>query len=191
MYKKEEKMKPVKYGVILLVLLLAGMIMGPIVSAQSTDPGVTTEKLSPYEGAKITGANPEKDLGVGGMLTTKNAVRSNLFSPMASGVPQWSAYTDLWVPFLTASKDYLGYSRSRTTTGTAYDINKIGIRGRVWRDNSLYYDQTQTNYNSADAQLTYEYNGLYTGGTWNAQSDHTFEHTGYVSWYPVTTDTQT
>jgi hypothetical protein len=78
MNKKEEKMKPVKYGVILLALLLAGMIMGPIVSAQSTDPGVTTKNLSPCEGAKITGANPETDLGVGGMLTTKNAVSSQL-----------------------------------------------------------------------------------------------------------------
>jgi len=33
MYKKEEKMKPVKYGVILLALLLAAMAMVPMVSA--------------------------------------------------------------------------------------------------------------------------------------------------------------
>jgi len=35
MYKKEEKMKPVKYGVILLALLLAAMAMVPVVSAQA------------------------------------------------------------------------------------------------------------------------------------------------------------
>jgi hypothetical protein len=40
MYKKEEKMKPVKYGVILLALLLAAMAMIPCVSADTTGTGL-------------------------------------------------------------------------------------------------------------------------------------------------------
>jgi hypothetical protein len=189
--RRYEKMQLRKWSVVLLALLLAAMALVPMVNAVSPDTGVVTRHLSPEEGAKITGANPDKDIGVGGLLTTRTALPSGVTSALASTAPSWSAYTDLWVPFFTASKDYTGYSRSRTSAGLAYDIDKIGIRGRVWRDGSLYYDQTQTNYNSADAQLSYEYAGLYTGGTWDARSDHTFELSGYTSWYPVTTDTLT
>lgn len=181
-----------KTVVILLALLLAGIALVPIVSAESSDLGVTTQYLSPEEGAKFTGANPAKDIGVGGMLKTKTAVKSNPATFAATEAPHWSAYTDLWRNWWSASPVYCdAYSRSRTSSGSAYDINKIGLRERVWRDGSLYNDQTDTHYNSADAQVNYQYSAVYTGGTWTAQSDHTFELSGYSSWYPVTTDTLT
>jgi len=162
------------------------------VSAESSDPGVTTEYLSPEEGAEFTGADPVNDIGVGGMLKTKTAVNANSATFAVTEAPSWSAYTDLWRDWWSASPVYCdAYSRSRTSSGSAYDIDKIALRERVWRDGSLYNDQTQTNYDSADAQVNYQYSNWYTGDVWTAQSDHTFEHSGYVSWYPVTTDTLT
>jgi hypothetical protein len=159
-------MKTLKIGVMLLALLLAAMAMVPIVNAASTessDLGVTTRNLSPEEGAKFTGADPVKDIGVGGMLKTKIAVNSNPATFAAAEAPHWSAYTDLWRNWYSASPVYCdAYSRSRTSSGSAYDINKIGLRERVWRDNSLYNDQPQTNYNSADAQVNYQYSNVYT-----------------------------
>ncbi|MDD1685649.1 hypothetical protein [Methanoregula sp.] len=185
-------MKPMKLGVILLAFLLAAMAMVPLASAESSDHGVTTKYLSPEEGAKFTGADPLNDIGVGGMLKTKTAVVSGSAAFATTEAPQWSAYTDLWRNWWSASPVYCdAYSRSRTSSGSAYDIDKIALRERVWRDGSLYNDQTQTNYNSADAQVNYQYSSVYTGGTWTAQSDHTFELSGYSSWYPVTTDTLT
>ncbi|MDD4483331.1 MAG: hypothetical protein PHD55_03050 [Methanoregula sp.] len=181
-----------KTFVVLLALLLAAMAMVPMVSAESSEPGVTTQYLSPQEGAMFTGANPEKDIGVGGMLKTRTAVQSVKSAFAAADAPQWSAYTDLWRNWLSASPVYCdAYSRSRTSSGSAYDINKIAVRERVWRDGALYNDQPDTRYNSADAQVNYQYSAVYTGGTWTAQSDHTFELSGYSSWYPVTTDTLT
>ncbi|MDD1690532.1 MAG: hypothetical protein LUQ66_07715 [Methanoregula sp.] len=186
-------MKPMKLGVILLALLLAAMAMAPVTSAESSESGVTTQYLSPQEGAKFTGANPEKDIGVGGMLKTRTAVQSvkSAFAATADA-PQWSAYTDLWRNWWSASPVYCdAYSRSRTSSGSAYDINKIALRERVWRDGTLYNDQPDTRYNSADAQVNYQYSAVYTGGTWTAQSDHIFELSGYSSWYPTTVDTLT
>lgn len=176
--------------------MLAALALTPMVSAvspESSDSGVITQHLSPAEGAKWTGADPEKDIGVGGMLKMKTAVKkSNLSTLAITEAPHWSAYTDLWRNWWSASPVYCdAYSRSRTGSGSAYDINKIALRERVWRDGSLYNDQTQTKYNSADAQVNYQYSNWYTGGTWTAQSDHTFELSGYTSWYPVTTDSLT
>jgi hypothetical protein len=186
-------MKHMKLGVILMALMLAAMAIVPVVSAESSESGVTTQYLSPEEGAKFTGANPDKDIGVGGMLKNMTAVPSRKAAFAAAAVaPQWSAYTDLWRNWWSASPVYCdAYSRSRTSSGSAYDINKIALRERVWRDGALYNDQTDTRYNSADAVVNYQYSAVYTGGTWTAQSDHTFELSGYTSWYPVTSDTLT
>ena len=186
-------MKHTKPTVILLTLLLAAMAFVPLASAASiADNGVTTRYLSPEEGAKITGADPAKDIGVGGMLKTKTATISGPVAFATAEAPTWSAYTDLWRNWYSASPVYCdAYSRSRTSSGSAYDIDKIALRERVWRDDSLYNDQTDTRYNSADAQVDYQYANTDPGGPWSAQSDHTFDEAGYVSWYPVTTDTLT
>lgn len=181
-------------GFILLALLLAAMVLVPLVSAanENSELGVSTQYLSPEEGATFTGADPEKDIGVGGMLKTKTAGAKSPAAFAATDAPSWSAYTDLWRNWWAASPVYCdAYSRSRTSSGSAYDIDKIALRERVWRSGSLYNDQTDTHYNSADAQVNYQYSNWYTGGTWTAQSDHTFELSGYTPWYPVTTDTLT
>ncbi|MFA4859269.1 hypothetical protein [Methanoregula sp.] len=177
---------------VLLAFLLAAMVIVPIVSAQSSESGVVTRQLSPTEGAAFTGANPEEDIGVGGMLKIKTAVQTMPSTFAATDdAPHWSAYTDLWEPFYPPDKHCDSYSRSRTSSGSAYDIDKIALRQRVWRDGAIYNDQPDTKYNSADAQVNYVYSAFYTGGTWTAQSDHTFELSGYTSWYPVTTDSLT
>jgi hypothetical protein len=171
------------------------MAMVPCVSAagnENSDPGVITRYLSPEEGAKFTGADPVKDIGVGGVLKIKTASALDPAAFATTEAPSWSAYTDLWRNWWAASPVFCdAYSRSRTSSGSAYDIDKIALRQRVWRSGSLYNDQPDTHYNSADAQVNYQYTNWYTGGTWTAQSDHTFELSGYTPWYPVTTDTLT
>jgi len=58
MYKKEEKMKPVKYGVILLALLLAAMAMVPMVSADKNTKA-SNSPVSIYDSIEIQ--DPEND----------------------------------------------------------------------------------------------------------------------------------
>jgi hypothetical protein len=184
---------------VLLAMLLVSVVVVPAVSAEQF-----TEKLSPEQSAEISGADPEKDIGVGGMQISRTLSFDNAdegkdigiggmeISKISSGILDltytWYAGTDIWKEFLGPVKS-IHYSRSRTDSGSAFDIYKIGVRGRVWKDGSLKFDQTQTNYYSADAQVNYQSSDTFLSGYWTAQSDHVFEYPANNDyWYPTTTD---
>jgi hypothetical protein len=95
----------------------------------------------------------------------------------------WQASSDVY-RFL--SPGFLSYSRSRID-GSPYDIDEISVRGRLWADDDLEFDQTDTQYNSADAGISYSFTIL-TGTDFIGRGNHVFEE-GNSYWYPTTEDT--
>ena len=153
-------------GMIIVVALLAGMTIVPMVSATN-----------------ISNTNPDKEGdGIGGMEISKQ------ISGISKTQVTWTASTDIWHPLLGSIKSK-HLSKSRVTeTGDPFDIDTIGVRGRTWQGDEPRMDQTVTNYNSADAVINWEYDGIYYGGHWLARSNHVFEYPPEY-WYPVTEDT--
>ncbi|MBE0517377.1 MAG: hypothetical protein IBX41_08350 [Methanophagales archaeon] len=153
-------------GMIIVVALLAGMTIVPMVSATN-----------------ISNANSDKEGdGIGGMEISKQ------ITGISKTQVTWTASTDIWHPWFGPAIKSKHLSKSRDDGGNPFDIDKIGVRGRVWQDDDLRTDQTVTNYNSADAVINWEYNGVYYGGDWLARSNHVFEYPPEY-WYPVTEDT--
>jgi hypothetical protein len=99
----------------------------------------------------------------------------------------WTANSDLYVPWF-GNVNYDGYSRSRLDqSGSPYDIDKIEVRGRVWKNNALKWDDTDTQYGSSDSTLHWVNSEIYYAGSWTCQGNHAFEN-GPYTWYPVTSD---
>ncbi len=157
-------------GAILVFALLLSVAMSPA-SAIPAGTKSTEKEIIIGKGGETQSKVPVADAGMG-ILAGK----------------EWTATTDIWFStFSGMHSDH--YSQSRDN-GAAWDIDKIAVRGRAWRDNVLQMDKTDTRYNSADAQIQEVVcNQFYCGGSWRAQGDHTFEEAGYQSWYPTTSDT--
>ncbi|HIH97080.1 MAG TPA: hypothetical protein HA348_06355 [Thermoplasmata archaeon] len=166
MEKMKKKGKVI--GMIIVVALLVGMTIVPMVGATN-----------------ISNATQDKEGdGIGGMEISKQ------ISGTSKTQVTWTASTDIWHPWFGPAIKSKHLSKSRDNSGSPFDIDKIGVRGRVWQDDDLRTDQTVTNYNSADAVINWQYDGTYYGGDWLARSNHVFEE-GTESWYPVTEDTYT
>lgn len=105
----------------------------------------------------------------------------------AKSVYDWTAYTNIWHLINRIHSDQ--YSKSRDhDTGYPFDIDTIGVRARIWEDDDPRFDQTDTNYNAADAEVSYETTGD-GSAHWFARSNHTFEYVANNDyWYPVTED---
>jgi len=162
----------------LALVLLSTLIL----SVASAEPLIM--RLSPDEGAGISGADVEKDIGVGGMQISKT------YSGILDSEYTWTGYTDIWKSYLSPVKS-IHQSKSRIGS-TPFDIDVIGVRGRVWQDESLKFDQPQTNEDSADAQVNYQSSEVFPWGYWYARSDHTFEYeAGNDYWYPMSYDSIT
>jgi hypothetical protein len=168
------------------VLLTALVILGMLTMGVSADPVVLGKEVK--EGISDKYAKGKSD----SPILTYSPVKTGIYAAAAATTKKWSANTDLYnywylgdpAPRLNA------YSRSRDGS-SAWDINTIAVRSRVWKNNGLTLDKTDSSSKSADASVYWKYAcpNYYCGGTFKAQGDHTFKMTGYQSWYPVTTDT--
>ena len=167
--------KPKRFGIsatVLLAALLIGVVFVPAVSAISADTKSDEREIITGKGGVTQNIVPVTDAGIG-ILATGGA---------------WTAKTDIW--FSTFSGMHSEhYSQSRDD-GSAWDIDTIAVRGRAWRNGDLKMDETDTQEDSADAQIEKVVcSSFYCGGDWEARGDHTFEESGYMSWYPITEDT--
>ena len=147
--------------------------------------------------------NSMKFIGESGNSSERNAIiRVSFgkgFTPLEDDYPPpremtWTAYTNLvrsgslfnWYPKLYAC------SKSRwSDNGEPADIQRIGIRSRVWkkvRDEwEQIYNREVYRYNNSDACIYW--NGKsYGGGKYLARSNHWFEANSIVTWYPETED---
>ena len=162
-------MKTLKMSIFLLALLLAAMIMVPIVSAVSQTDGNTG-------GMELT-----KTGYVSAKLASQNGASPNAVQATYT----WTAGSNIWSSGVTVSSTHYSYSR---LNNAPYDINTIEVRGRVWKNNNLMWDQTQTAYNAADASLNYNSGiGNPIVGSWFERSNHRFiDPADSDSWTPVT-----
>jgi hypothetical protein len=157
------KDKMTKIGIVLIAMTLISITFTSIVVAQPDYVPLgcsnkTTESPSPSGGKVVSLATP----------------------------PTWTANTDIYLALLQGVWLHCT-STSRSSGGSPYDINTIGVRGRIWVNDKLKHDETVTNYNSADASLQW-CSGYYSGNMLG-RGNHVFVLTGYNSWYPVTEDT--
>lgn len=176
-------MKLRKIGVVLLALLLAGMVMVPMVSA---DLGI--DKNVPVTSLNAPGTDKSVWKGVGGMELTKVGVFStgSLSAKATRSQYQWTAGSDIWNPVIGVKSTHYSYSRMNNAP---YDIDTIGVRGRVWKENNLMFDQPQTSTNGADATVNYDSGSTPITGRWFERSNHVFENSATSDyWYPVTED---
>jgi len=166
--------KPQGFGMaaaVLLAALLIGVMFVPAVSAKPADTKSDERDIITGKGGVTQNIMPVTDAGIGILATGK----------------VWTGKTDIWHSVFTGiHSDH--YSTSRDD-GSAWDIDTIAVRGRAWRDDVLKMDETDTREDSADAQIDGVICSGSCGGDWVARSDHTFEESGYVSWYPMTEDT--
>jgi hypothetical protein len=180
-----------KTWVVLLALMLVAMAMVPMVSAADEEKTVVTEtQLSVQEAAQITGADPETAVGLGGMEVSRIGTVSSATKGLLATQYNWRGYTDIWNdnPILGPVRA-IHQSTSRVqSSGAPFDIDTIGARGRVWKDDVNIFDQPDTRSNSADAVVNYYYGGA-PFGSWRAQTDHTFIYYANSDyWYPTTYD---
>ncbi len=162
----------IRHGVLFSALLLVGLLATSGIAAGKE---VTSDKLGPVQG---------KD-NVPPLTYSPQPLTSSVV-PMATA-PIWSAKTDLYNYFLSPKPRLYTESKSRRS-GIPYDINKISVRGRIWKNGESLFDKTVTKYNSADANINWESSCIYCAGSYTARGDHAFVKTGSTSWSPITYD---
>ncbi|MCD6558647.1 MAG: hypothetical protein J7K57_02045 [Palaeococcus sp.] len=109
---------------------------------------------------------------------------------------EWSASTDLVRHCNFLLKCYPEpYSSSKSRwqdNGYPADIQRIGLRSRVWKkagwDWSQIYSDQVDKYDDSDANLHWS-GESHDGGEYLAKSNHWFETSSGESWYPETSDT--
>ncbi|MFA7050352.1 MAG: hypothetical protein WC164_04575 [Patescibacteria group bacterium] len=176
-------MKTMKIGIILLALLLVTMAMVPVVSAEDvgTNEYLLITSLSDYDTDKSQWE------GVGGMEITKTGkmLVKSLSALGTRSTYTWTAGTDIWNPIISVKSIHYSYSRM---DNAPYDIDKIGVRGRVWKNNILQFDESSESPDGADASVNFQSSGPIVG-SWFARSNHVFENDATSDyWYPVTED---
>jgi hypothetical protein len=176
-------MKLFKWSVILLALLFAGMVMVPLVSAGDLQ---TNDNL-PITSLSAPDADKSQWKGVGGMEITRtgNALVESISPSGTRSEFTWTAGSDIWNPIFSVRSTHYSYSRMNNAP---YDIDKIGVRGRVWKNNNLQFDQSSESLEGADASVNFQSSGPIVG-SWFERSNHVFENAAtYDYWYPVTED---
>jgi hypothetical protein len=154
---------------VLLVLLLS---IAPAMLAQGPDdsnlpPGIDKEAPQSVERVVVRGG--VKDIGLDSMCD----------------VLWWHGYTNISAPYAHH------YSESRDEPNHWYpcDIDKIGVRGRLWVDNVLKdEDPMAYSYNSADEQGTTYSSLADCSREVYARSNHYFQEAGEPIWQPETSD---
>ncbi|VVB91163.1 Uncharacterised protein [uncultured archaeon] len=187
-----KRSKGMQLAIMLAAMLLLSMALVPGAMAQLADKKGTViiNKLADKNDTVIINKDikdiDKKYANGNGQLLTQSPSGSGVST---LGTKQWSAYTDIYNYGIFSDYPRLNtYSKSRDS-GSPWDIDKIGVRGRVWRDDNLIFDQTVTNYNTADASIYWESGCTLCAGSYLARGNHVFETQGYNSWYPVTNDT--
>lgn len=157
---------------VLLALLLVSLVIVPAVSAKETVEQVEPTIIEDPEGMEVV---------------RYSHVSSNSILDGREVIFEWRAGTNIWHKYTDIYSDHYSKSRNKDT-GYPYDIDTIGVRGRVWEDDDPRLDQTVTNHQSADATINYETTGSALAH-WYARSDHTFEYPANNEyWYPMTED---
>ncbi|WP_187287604.1 hypothetical protein [Methanolacinia petrolearia] len=162
---------------LLLIVALVGVMFVPAVSAeQSDDQQFSQGQVIDPEGMELT-------------RTSQSKISDTSASGVLKSSYDWIAGTNIYREFPDPVKSKF-YSESRLSgTTTPYNVYKVGVRGRAWREGIFKFDKTDENYYSADAAVNYECSDTYVGGHWLAQSDHTFEYPANNDYYyPTTTD---
>jgi hypothetical protein len=162
-----------------LALLLAAIV--PCVSAQSG----TNENL-PLTSLSAPDMDKSQWKGVGGSEVTHTGIEPGK-SLAPRGTYTWTAGTDVWNPIIGVQSTHYSYSRM---SNAPYDIDKIGVRGRVWKNNNLQFDDSDESLNAADARVDFATGwGVPIVGSWFARSNHVFEKASSNDYYyPVTED---
>ncbi len=173
--------KRTKITSVLFAMFIVNMMF--VTAVNAVENSEENEIVNPCEAIVIKGQDVKEDIddkyaiekGDGEVLT---------FSPSRDYT--WTASTDMYKYLYIYAPRFLTKSTSRSGD-SAYDIDEIGVRGRIWRDDSLVFDDTDTHSDSADASIYWEFSGVYYGGDWDGRGNHVFED-GNNYWYPVTTD---
>jgi hypothetical protein len=170
-----------KTFVVLLALLLAAMTMVPMISAQTE-----VDENLPLTSNNSPDVDKSQWKGVGGTEVTHTGNISGK-SFAASGTYTWTAGTDIWNPVIGVQSSHYSYSRMNNAP---FDIDKIGVRGRVWKNNILQFDQPDESQNAADASVSFATPwGTPIVGSWFARSNHVFEEASTNDYiYPITED---
>lgn len=170
------------FSTLLAMLLVSVMVVQAVSAAE--------EKCWLFEEGKpwFENADKNKDVAFDGKELVKWVSSSSTRSMVG-----WRVRTHMWdVPLFGEESEH--YSQARDSQGYPVDIDYIKVRGRVWYDDGyqgyyLYFDDSDTHYNSADALVHYEDEHQGTTGTFYARGDHWLEDGEDDKWYPVTTDT--
>lgn len=116
------------------------------------------------------------------------------------GVLVWTASTDLFrtchwgFPYIISCYPQLkASSKSRwQDNGYPADIQRIGLRSRVWKklgnDWEQIYQNQVNKYDDSDAYISWS-GESYGSGEYLARSNHWFETSSGEKWYPETSDT--
>lgn len=103
---------------------------------------------------------------------------------------RWSAWSVIREGVFSTDSQHVSRSRDNDDPSFPCDIDNIGVRGRIWVNDSLKSDTGWVeNSDSADAVVDTANNlsecapdDIY------ARGDHKFEEAGVQNWYPVTDD---
>lgn len=179
-----------KRGILFSVLLVLGLLA--TVSIAAGDTVVLGKEVKENISDKYARGKGDGQT----IIITPTPIRADKTVALATTTPPnnmvWMASTDLYDYWYDPIPRLNTYSKSRLWPSGIYDIDKIAVRGRVWKNGDRILDKTDTRYRSSDASVYWKYSCAqlsYCGGSYSARGDHTFVLNGFRSVYPVTGDT--
>ncbi len=154
-----------------LILMLVSVVV-PAVSAEEAADQIESPTIGDPEGMEI--------------VRHSHALANSIFNSR-DVTYDWTAGTNIWHSYTDIYSDHYATSRDQDAW-RPFDIDTIGVRGRVWEEGYIRFDQTETNQQSSDTVINYETTGS-PYAHWYARSDHTFEYPENEDyWYPMTED---
>ncbi len=115
-----------------------------------------------------------------------------------NAAPYWSASSSIsrvWEKW-SGSPQVRIYGNGRSASYTSSSkktykaINTIGVKNTLFFGSVVEHSSSKTNNNASTAAASSKQQSFkIPTARWKSQSNHTFKHTGYKSWYPTTTYT--
>jgi hypothetical protein len=160
-----------KFLQMLLILILQISVASPAI-AQAPRPPVTPPTPFPSR-IELIVSKVRDDGEVGTSVGLCEAMR-------------WIASSQIVRGLLYNYSKHQSKSRDANDSSWPCDIDRIGVRGRLWIYGDLYSDTgMKINANSADITVNTKKTDFTCPGI-SARGNHLFEHRNYPSWYPVT-----
>lgn len=163
-------MKKLSLGIVSLILVSN---MGSITAHASTKE--IPKKVYDTKKIQQKAFTPSK-------TTEDSTVTPSVVLPPEPGGPYWSATCGIYTLGGAWGKSVSYTSESKTTY---YNINHIAVKVRRYWLGGLTGTGTDDKYNSPIAGVDVQ-KGTGGFGDHETFADHTFEHSGYQSWYPDT-----